>query len=403
MGRFNDRHLFGLLFTNFLVYGGVTTLVGATLPLVIREFDWSYLAAGLVFAAGTVGYFTTTFLAGLVIDRTGPRKLLTLGLLLQALGVGCFGILPQVSFNMGALVLVGIGQGSTELATNFSVIQMERSGSSRLMNLMHAAFTIGAVAAPALAAGFIEISGRWRLIYLVMGGLTLLVSAAVQLRGLPFAAPRLSAGSSGASLGLIVREPLLGLIALVILLYVGAEMGISSWVSEYLVKTFAATASAGAIGVSAYWMGILLGRFMTSAFYRGTRPDKALVVFGVLSAVCLLGVIFAGNHTLCVWFFFGTGVGYSAVYPLAMTMTGQAFPLQQGVAIGVVSTGGGLGACVFPFIMSAISNHMGIAAGFWFYLAVTGVMVLTMIGIVLLLPRRSATAEAGDRGGRSLT
>jgi fucose permease len=381
-----------LLFANFLLYGGVTTLVGATLPLVIRDFSWSYLAAGFVIASGAIGYFTTTFLAGIVVVRFGPRRLLTLGLAIQALGIGCFGVLPHVVFNGAALVLIGIGQGATEVATNYSVIRMEPSGTSRLMNLMHSAFTVGAVITPVLAAFLIDLSGQWRPIYLFMSASTLLVVVLLRIRSLPFAAPRPDARKVRSSLGAVVQEPFLWLLALMLFLYVGAEMGISAWISEFTVMTFKVSPATGALAVSTFWLGILFGRILTSWLYRGRHPARALVGFGAGAAVSLLVALVVGQAWAAALMFFATGLGFSAIYPLGMTLTGQSLKQQQGVAIGVVSTGGGLGACCFPFLMSAIANQFGILSGFWFYLGITLLMVLTMLGILLKLPSVSSSS-----------
>jgi len=394
MSRRNDHLLFGSLFANFLLYGGVTTLVGATLPLAIREFSWSYLAAGAVLASGAIGYFTTTFVAGLMVARMGPQRLMTIGLSLQALGVGCFGALPHVGFNSAALVLLGIGQGTTEIGTNYSVIRMEPAGTSRLMNLIHAAFTMGAVATPALAALLIDLSSHWRLIYIMMAGLSLLLLVLLSNRSLPFAPRRQDVKPARSSLGTLARRPLLWLLTLMLLLYVGAEMGISAWISEFYVKTFSVSPQIGAVTVSIYWLGILLGRLLTSALYRGTRPARALIGFGITSAVCLFVALLSGHSLVAAVMFFGAGLGFSAVYPLGMTLTGQVFSRHQGMAIGVISTGGGVGACCFPFLMSAIADRFGIQFGFWFYLGLTVAMVLTMLGILLKLP--AATADTAS-------
>jgi len=382
------------LFVNFLLYGGVTTLVGATLPLVIRAFGWSYLTAGLVLASGAIGYFTTTFLAGLVVARLGPQKVMTVGLGLQALGVGVFGLLPKVEFNMAALFLLGIGQGTTEVATNYSVVRMEPAGASRLMNLVHAAFTIGAVATPALAAFLIDLSSQWRMVYLVMAGLSLLIVGGLNIGSLPFVPPLRQARKARYPLRSLVARPLLWLLTLMFFLYVGAEMGISAWISEFYVKTFGVSPEVGAMSVSVYWLGILLGRLLTSWFYRGTRPARALLGFGTVATVCLFLALVFEHRWIGTLLFFATGLGYSAIYPLGISLTGQAFAQDQGMAIGIVSTGGGVGACCFPFMMSAIADTFGILSGFWFYLGLTAGMALAMSGIVVLL---GAASQARTR------
>jgi len=65
------RVLFGAMLGSFLLFGVCVTLIGAVLPRVIREFDWSYTTTGLVLSAGSVAYFVSTFCCGILIRRAG--------------------------------------------------------------------------------------------------------------------------------------------------------------------------------------------------------------------------------------------------------------------------------------------------------------------------------------------
>ena len=105
-------------YASFLVFGGIGTTAGATLPMVIRHFEWSYLAAGWIFAASAVGYFLSTFVTGMVLPYWGIRRLMVVGLLLQAIGIGGFGFWASLPVNMAMFVVLGLGQGAVEVSTN---------------------------------------------------------------------------------------------------------------------------------------------------------------------------------------------------------------------------------------------------------------------------------------------
>jgi fucose permease len=70
----NVRQAFVYLFVNFLLFGGIATTVGATLPLVIREFGWNYLVAGWIFAGSAAGFFISTFITGMLLPSWGARN-----------------------------------------------------------------------------------------------------------------------------------------------------------------------------------------------------------------------------------------------------------------------------------------------------------------------------------------
>ena len=60
----HHRALFLLLFAVFIIYGMSMTIIGATLPVILADFQWNYLIAGFVLGAGAVAFFLSTFAGG---------------------------------------------------------------------------------------------------------------------------------------------------------------------------------------------------------------------------------------------------------------------------------------------------------------------------------------------------
>jgi len=50
------RSIYISMLVNFVFFGVTLTIIGATLPKIIREFQWSYVATGFVVSAGSLGY-----------------------------------------------------------------------------------------------------------------------------------------------------------------------------------------------------------------------------------------------------------------------------------------------------------------------------------------------------------
>ena len=383
----DHRRLFVVLFVNFVIFGAGAIVIGATVPKIIREFDWNYLVIGAVLATGAVGYFASTFLCGVLIHKWGPRKVIVTGLLLQAVGLFFFGVHPGVTVNLLAIALIGIGEGGTEVVTNFCTVRMEPPGQSRLMNLMHAAFTLGAIGG-ALGVGILlEWGIAWQVVFRSLAVFSLLAAGGLLLLSFASMQPGPQQASSRKRLGHLARQPLLLLLTLIIFLYVGAEMGISNWIAEYYFQILGATASTGAYMVSVFWSGLLLGRLLLSAGYRGHRQAPLLLGLSCLATATLVFALLMDTPWSAALFFWGSGLGFSAIYPVVIVLVGQYFREEQGLAIGIVSTGGGIGSFLFPFVMSAIADHFGLVQGFYFYLAITAVMG-GAAAIVLWLTRR---------------
>jgi fucose permease len=381
-----SRGLYVLFLFAFAVFGMIFTIAGAALPQIIRTFGWSYTLTGVVLAASSVGYAISTFLCGYLAQRFPPKAILITGLVIGAASMSLFVRWPSPWLNLLLNLGVGLCQGSLEMISNLEVIHMEQNGQSRMMNLLHATFCIGAIAGPAalgliLQAGYPMIS-----VFAVAAGLLAVIAVLFSLSRFPHIPQE---AQDGKREGLrVLRQPLLLLVMALLLLYVGVEIGVSSWVSEYFVKALGASASNGAYMVALFWTGLLIGRTAISFFYKGRRQERVMLVLAALSAAALLVALLVHSAAAVAGAFILVGLGCSGFYPLAMTVVGRYH--KSGIAVGAVTSGGAVGSVIFPFVMAVLSQTMGMRGGFWFYLGMNGVMVVLTVVLVRLVRSRPA-------------
>jgi fucose permease len=183
---------------------------------------------------------------------------------------------------------------------------------------------------------------------------------------------------------------LLLLITAALLIYVGTEIGVSSWSSEYVVKVLGVSASTAAFAVALFWLGLLVGRLGISFGYRGTRQELLMLTLSVVSAAALVAMLIARSTAAFAAAVFIAGLGCSGFYPLGMSLLGKHF--KSGVAVGTAATGGAAGSIAFPFMMALISQIVGIRSGFWFYLGLNVLLVVLAIFLVRLV-RRARPAD----------
>lgn len=385
------RSMFGTLFAVFALYGTSMTIIGATLPKILADFGWTYSMAGIVIGAGAVGYFCSTYAAGTLVARIGPRATMLIGLALEVAGLVFFASSPSPVLNFFLYLAVGLGQGCIELVVNWATLRMEKPGSTRAMNLMHGAFAIGALAGPFAIGLLMRASLSWTLVYRGIAMLLLLVSLIVCV--LPFSSlvetPRSAERKTGKGKALSAHSAYwFGFAAL--FFYVGVELGVSNWVAEYFVTVFGASASTGSFMVSLFWGGLLAGRFGMPLLYKGDSKDVVLLLTAVLmtvavSALALLGFaegFGAAAFYAAVVLTALAGVGCSIIYPIVVTFVGGAFPHAQSEAVSFAATGGGIGAFAFPFVMSNIAQAFGIRMGFAAYAVFSFAVIAACSGLL---------------------
>ena len=380
------RSLFLVLFTVFTLFGTSFTIIGATLPKILADFQWSYLIAGTVLGASAVTYFVSAFAAGHLIKRWGPKRTIVSGIALDVIGLGFFAINADPLTNVLLGALIGLGQGCVEVGVSWCTLRIDRENTGRPMNLMHGAFAIGAILGP-LAVSVLMHSGlAWTAVYRGMAIIFALIALMVLFTQLP--AVEAQTAEHAEKSERLSAHPAYWLSFFALFLYVGVELGVSNWVAEYFVAVFTYSSAASAMLVSLFWFGLLAGRFGVPLLYKGPHQDAILVGLSALAALTIILLTLLGYTTLNPVtddigrvLVFLAGLGCSIYYPAVITLLGKCFPHAQSQVIGFAATGGGIGAFLFPFIMSAISQNWGIRAGFATY----GVFAIAMTVVAAML------------------
>jgi fucose permease len=386
------RGLFLFVFALFTLFGTSMTIIGATLPKILANFHWDYLTAGIVLGSGAVAYFVSTFVAGYLVKRWGPKPTILLALALIVAGLAFFATTPDPVANTLLSALIGLGQGGVEVGLNSTILRMDERNTGRPMNVLHGAFAVGAIVGPLVVSLLLQSGLDWAVVYRGMAAIFVLLAVLMAFAGLP--SVEQSAAQHEEPPERLGANPAYWLSFFALFLYLGVELGVSNWVAEYFVVVFAYAPEASAMLVSLFWLGVLAGRFGVPLLYRDARPEAALIALSALATASIvllmaLGYLSASAIAADVGqgLLFLAGLGCSIYYPTVMTLVGECFPRAQSQAVGFAATGGGIGSFVFPFLMSSIAQNWGIRAGFATYAVFAAGMTLVVVWLAIVANR----------------
>lgn len=389
------RRLFAALFALFVFNGMSMTIIGATLPRILADFGWSYTGAGVVIAASAVGFFSANFFAGHLLNRIGTRATILTGLLILITGLMFFATTPSLLINLLLNLAIGVGQGFLELTVNYATIRMEKPGSGRAMNIIHGAFSLGAVTGPLIVGLLMRAALSWAIVYRGIAALFALSALIMPL--LPFDRITNDAAEQDNKTKVsLVRHPAYWLGFFSLLLYVGVELGISNWLAEYFVTVFGTAPAQASFLVSLFWGGLLVGRLVVPLVYKGNKNNVLLITSALLMSTTVIGLTivgFLGNSvflTIIASILVAlAGLGCALIYPVVVTFISTAFPNDQSVAIGFAAMGGGVGSFAFPFIMSYVATRFGIRTGFATYAFFSIICVLACMLLIKAVERKT--------------
>jgi fucose permease len=333
------------------VYGLIAALLGTILPDFSARLSLTPRQNGNLALAQAGGLAVASIVAGPLMDAEGKKTGLLLGLGLALAALVWLARAGGYRSMMGALVLLGLGGGVIVPGANFLAGDIDRAHRASMLNLVNVFFGVGALAAPLLAAGVLKSNAR-RLCHVV--------AAAAAVTFALHAATPMAGPAGGFHLGDVMRlagRPRLWLFALMLFLYVSAEVGMWNWLARYLTAQGIPERQGLRIVSFGFALGLLLGRAAVSRLLVTVDPSAVVLTASVVMAgatwIALRALRPAGAWTAA----FAAGLAMAPVYPTTLAMLAGAFPGRTATAMGVAITSGFLGAAVSSRLIGAIAGN----------------------------------------------
>lgn len=266
------------LFAAFASLGVTAAFVPAALPSAERMLSAELSAAvPALFAGLLVG----VLLSGPLLVRRPPRATLILGSALQAVALiaGTWAGHPAVF--LGAAVIAGLGFGLVEAAGSVAAKAAATGSATGLLSALMGTVAVCAALTPlAVAAGSEALPVLSTLAIVPLVTIVLLAGGRE---------PTASASEAPVRRDVRALVPLLPF-AIALPLYVGVETVLSGWSAIIPERALALDPAAAALGTSAFWALMAVGRFGAAGLRRRSVSPIAILAVGTIGAACLMAV-----------------------------------------------------------------------------------------------------------------
>jgi fucose permease len=365
----------------FLALGVAISAIGPALPELAARTDSSLESLGGVFSAIFLGALVAQLAAGPLSDRLDQRVVLLAGMALFALGTLGYTASRALPLTLACAALAGLGQGVLVIGSNLLVARVFADRSTAALNLLNVFFGVGDVAGPAVAGLALHAWGS--AIPALWLGIALIAAPAALTPRLPAIAPP-SHQQNGPSTS-IYRAPLLWALGVLVLVYVGTEIGMSGWTATYIQRSTALGATAGALVTSGFWLALTIGRVFGTFLGARMAPNRLLQLClgGALLGGMLL-VLSVGSAPRTIGAVLLLGLCFGPVYPTAIALVADSFPAQPGAAVSIVAALGSLGGMLLPWLQGNLLARGGPPASALLIAAGTLAMLALHTGRMLL-------------------
>ncbi|MFC9125859.1 MFS transporter [Streptomyces sp. NPDC057099] len=308
----------------FALIGALQALYGPAIPAFRAEFGLSPAAAGLSLSAHFVGGVAGVLLLNRVHGRLGNRTLLSASYALMALGGTGFALASAWPWALACALLTGVGFGGIDYGLNqlFSVGFGRRSPA--MLNIIGAAYGLGAVGGPALLgllgpgeypavfAGFAALSA-----VLVLAQRGVREGGETPVPTAPEEEDEKGTPGLRASAALVVTV----FIALYVLM-VAVETGVGGWEPTHL-ESVGHDAATAATATSAFWLMVTVGRLLVAPLTLRWSVQTIMVVSSVGMVACLL---LALVPAAAPYAYAGVGLFHAPIFPTGLPWLSRAVP-----------------------------------------------------------------------------
>jgi fucose permease len=365
------RSLIFAAWMGIFVYGYLNAMLGIVLPNLMAKLELDKSQAGTFFMTSSIGLLVAAVPSGVTMDALGAKLIVCLGLLLVAAAFLGLGTIASSRLLYPLAFVLGLG-GSMVVAGENTAMSMVNSGQREVAaNLLNLFFGVGAFVAPFIVMPVLKRSGFSG----VLKASSLLTVAILALHlVLSFPQPPAMDAFPLARAGALVMQPRLLLLMFLIFLYVGTEFSVWSWTVTFFTSERGYDQKLASRMISAFALAMIAGRWSSQWTLSLLGPERLLLVSAAGSVVCLSGMFTLRNRVLVAISTFAAGAFMAPIFPTALGLAGTYFPSLVGTAISLVTTGGWIGAIVFPPAVGFVANKSGVARG-----------VLIPVGTALLM------------------
>lgn len=334
-------------FALIVALGAAVAALGAALPFLRERYDIGVAASGFAIVAFNVGALFSTLGCGLADRRLPPRPTVLGLLVLFAGGLGGAGVAPSWALFVTAIIIAGFGYGGIALYLNTTFASAFGKHNVLMINLLQAAFGIGAIIGPLATAATAAVDVRWTLVAIAV--VTACCWAAAGCCAARRREPGTGSGAGWSSIRtvLAVSAPFV----IVGVCYNGLETAVGAWASTHLTWS-GMDPDAAARSTALFWAGLTAGRVIIPLAAKNLHP-ALLIRTSLAVSVAMFSLAASGSApVLC---YAAAGFALGPVLPTTLAWLGTVTHRAQ-LANSILLTGCMAANVTHPWLVGASAD-----------------------------------------------
>jgi FHS family L-fucose permease-like MFS transporter len=385
-----NYRIVALILITFFVISFLTNILGALNPSVSNSFGLSETMAGFLPFSFFIAYGVMSIPSGFMVERYGEKKLMIFAFLLALLGAILFANFSTFGVFLFTLFTIGTGMAILQVVINpllrvaggeehyafTSVLAQLIFGAASFVSPQVYSWLVINLDSPEKPSGwFIDVLSEivpaemsWVSMYWIFAIASLVMIFLIITMTFPKVElnEEEKIGSKATYLDLLKNKTVI-LYFLGIFTYVGAEQGISYWMSKFL-KVYHGFdyETVGAAAVGNFWGLMTIGGILGLILLKIMDSKVVLKLFSGLS-IMSLAVALYGDADASLYAFQTCGFFLSVMYPIILSLGLNSMTNHHGSFAGILMTGimgGAVVQLLIGFVGDMVSLKFGMLINF---------------------------------------
>ncbi len=374
-----------VIFSCYFAIGFITNVVNPLIPDIITSYSLSLTLVSLLPFAIFLAYGLFSIPAGYGVEHFGEKKMLMAAFFLMLISSGLITIFPKYYVSVISLFAIGIGLailqvslnpllreagGEEHYSVNLTIVQIIFGGAayvspfiySYLATHLHQSGTESGI-----IIRFFETITQPGLSWISMYSLFLFISVLMLLLIAFNRMPKVHTDQvkqveNGSAFRELLKNRQVILFVIGQFLYVGLEVGIATWISQFLLEYRGFDPhTTGAKTVAWFWGTFTAGNLLAILLLKIFDSRHVLITFSGASAVFLAAALFAPGRAAVAGFIL-LGFGISTLWPVVYSLAMNSVPEHHGALSGMLVTATVGGAAV-PLLIGGVGDLLGLRSG----------------------------------------
>lgn len=320
-----------------------------------------------------LGLFLCTFIVGPLIDAAGNKLVLTTSSFLVLIAMAGFAAAHSFGGAAACAVLLGLGGGGLNIATNALVSDLFEENRGPMLNLLGLFYGIGALFIPLFAA---VIAGHLTIEQMLLSCAGLAAACIVFFAVIPFPPVVRKSGITLRETLQVASYPGVWLLAFVLFCQAGNEAAVNGWTSTYS-GTRGLDPRTATFVLSGYWAAVMGGRLLATQILSKIEKAPFVLLCALMAVVGSGTLLFARSLMTLVIGVLLIGVSYAGIFPTVLAIAGDSYRKMAGTVFGFLFAVGMVGGMAFPWAVGQLSQRLSVRWGML-------VPLLGAVGICLL-------------------